>query len=110
MDSTSIGSDLFMSEGAEFAEVILRAAKIGGQLDMTRAKVTGTLNMDAASIGSDLFMSEGQFTQPIEIFFAKIGGNMDLRGATLARARPDRGAGRRRVASDFALMATDLGR
>jgi len=36
------------------ADVVLRGAKVGGQLAMVGAKVTGTLDMSSATIGGHL--------------------------------------------------------
>jgi hypothetical protein len=81
MDSASIGGSLLMREGAEFAEVILRSAEIGGHLSLIGAKVTGTLTMDSASIGGSLFMREGAEFAEVRLVGAKIGDQLSLIGA-----------------------------
>jgi hypothetical protein len=84
MQSASIGDDLVIDEGTEFAAVDLRGAKIGGRLSLFDARITDALKMEGVSIGSDLFMDGGQFSKPIDLIFAKIGGNLDLRRAAVA--------------------------
>ncbi|MCH9011835.1 MAG: hypothetical protein IIA68_02080 [Proteobacteria bacterium] len=79
-----MGSSLLMSGGAEFGEVILVGAKIGGQLDMSGSKFTGKLNMEAAEIGGYLLMSDGQFDEPVSLIFATIDSGLNLSGATVA--------------------------
>ena len=81
MDATSIGGMLLMRNGAEFADVNLRGAKIGDQVDMTGAKVSGTLKFDSATIGGSLFMRNGKFDKEINSFFSQIGRNLDLTAA-----------------------------
>jgi uncharacterized protein YjbI with pentapeptide repeats len=80
MDSASIGGPLFMRQGAEFTQVMLQSAKIGGQLGMTGSKLTGMLNMDSVSIGGHLFMNDAEFTD-VDLRSAKIEGQLALIGA-----------------------------
>jgi hypothetical protein len=59
--------------GAEFGEVDLRGAKIGGQLVMDRSKFSGPLKMNIAEIAGSLQMRDkAEF------------GEVDLRGAQSA--------------------------
>ena len=58
MDNVQVGSSLLM-RGAEFAEVDLRGAKVGGQLDMNGSKFTGELYMGSLVVGRSLLMRGG---------------------------------------------------
>ena len=73
-------------EGSMFTAALnLDRARIGGQLDMTGAKCTGTLIMEALTVGRDLFMREGaEFREKVNLIFASIGSNLDLSGAKLS--------------------------
>jgi uncharacterized protein YjbI with pentapeptide repeats len=46
---------------SELADVVLLGASIGHTLDLTGAKVTGTLNADSLQVGVYLFMSDAEF-------------------------------------------------
>ena len=74
-----------MRGGAEFAEVDLRGAKVGGQLDMTGSKFTGKLVMDQLEVGSSLLMGGAEVTTstPLSLFFSEIGEILDISGSTL---------------------------
>ena len=72
-----------MRGGAEFADVILRSAKIGGQLSMIGSKFTGKLNMESVEVGGHLLMRHGEFTEPVKLIFARIGSGPDLYRAEL---------------------------
>ena len=80
MDSISVGDSLLMRE-AEFGKVVLRGAKIGGQLSMSGATFKGKLNMNAVSVGSSLFMGNAEFGK-VDLTGAKIGGQLSMSGAT----------------------------
>ena len=56
MDKLQVGSSLFMSNRAEFAEVVLVSAKVGGQLSMIASKFTGKLIMDKLEVEGSLIM------------------------------------------------------
>jgi hypothetical protein len=98
MESIDIGQHLLMaSDGtvsehrAEFHEVVLRDAKVGGQVNLTGAKVA-KLEMESIDIGQHLLMaSDGtasdrraEFDGRANLIFAKIGSGLDLRGAVLS--------------------------
>ena len=72
-----------MSAGAEFGEVDMRAAKIGGHLSMNGSKFTGGLNLNSVSVGSSLFATRAEFSKEVDIVFVDIGSNLDLRGSTI---------------------------
>lgn len=66
-------SRLFMSGGAEFAKVDLGIAKVGGLLDMTKSKFTGTLLMDRLQVDGALFMHDGAEFAEVDLRSAKVG-------------------------------------
>ena len=80
MNSISTGGSLFMRR-TEFDEVILRGAKIGGQLDMEGSTFKGKLDMNSISTGGSLFMRRTEFDEVI-LRGAKIGGQLDMEGST----------------------------
>ena len=82
MNALEVGH-LFISKGAAFHNVDLGGAKVHGQLDMTGATVTGTLNMDPLQVGQDLFMRAGTTVQDVDLGGAKIGGQLSLIDATV---------------------------
>lgn len=103
MESASVGGDLHMRDKAEFyRDVVLRGAKIRGDLDMSvsmyrnskgdtpngnlvmeDSKFKGRLDMDYTEIGGDLLMRNVKFDEPVNLAFLKVGSNLDVRGATL---------------------------
>ena len=56
MNSIEVTGHLLMHNGAEFSEVDLSNAKIGGQLVMSGAKCTGKLNMIGLTVTGSLLM------------------------------------------------------
>jgi hypothetical protein len=64
MYGLEVGSNLFMNS-AEFAEVNLLGAHIGHTLNLTRSKVTRTLQMDSLQVGVYLLMRKGEFSDVI---------------------------------------------
>ena len=75
MGSATIESSLLMHGGAEFRDVILRGAKVGGQLSMNGSIFKGELDMDGTSIARDLFMHEGAEVRDVTLRGAKLVGN-----------------------------------
>ena len=71
---------LFMRSGAEFAEVDLRSAKVGVQLDMSEAKCTGSLNMNSLETKKHLFSGRGAEFAEVDLRSAKVGGVLDMGG------------------------------
>ena len=62
---------------AEFKNVYLRGAKIGGVLNMNGSKFKGKLDMHYASIGDDLSMRSAKFGK-VDLRRAKIGDILDM--------------------------------
>nr|NIS63529.1 hypothetical protein [Pseudomonadota bacterium] len=83
-NSMETAGSLFMHEGAEFAEVELADAKIGGLVEMTGSKFTGKLNMNSMETAGSLLMHEGAEFAEVELVSAKIGKNLDFSGSKLA--------------------------
>ncbi len=92
MDSVEVDGSLFMraaeiqtiSIPAVFeGEVILRAAKVGGQLDMKGSTFKGNLNMESLQVGSHLFMRNATFEtgKEIGLLVSHIGGSLDISGS-----------------------------
>ena len=80
MDSISTGGSLFMRR-TEFDEVILRGAKIGGQLGMEGSTFKGKLDMGSISVGDSLLMPAKEFGEVI-LRGAEIGGQLGMEGST----------------------------
>jgi hypothetical protein len=78
MERLQLSSSLYMGNKAEFADVLLRNARISEQIDLNDAKVTGALNMDGVQVGS-LNMS-GEFAEMI-LESARVDGLISLNGA-----------------------------
>ena len=77
MDSISVGYSLLMRK-AEFNAVVLRGAKIGGQLNIEGAAFKGKLNMNAVSVGYSLLMrNEAEFDEVV-LLRAEIGGQLSM--------------------------------
>jgi len=100
MDSTDIGQSLLMASDrsvsehrAEFNEVVLRGAKVGGQVALIGAKVAGELDMYSADIGQSLLMASdrsmskhrAEFDGAVSLDSAEIGSTLDVLGANLSR-------------------------
>ncbi|MBO1224924.1 MAG: hypothetical protein JYX80_10910, partial [Candidatus Scalindua sediminis] len=66
---------------AEFKEVVLREAKIGGQIDMTGSKFNGKLDMASLEVESHLFMRGAAEFKEVVLREAKIGGQIDMTGS-----------------------------
>jgi uncharacterized protein YjbI with pentapeptide repeats len=98
MDSAHIGQSLYMTSDrrgsehqAEFSHVVLRGAKVGGQVVLTGAKITATLNLDSADIGQSPLMSSDQNASEqrtelndVVLRSAKISGQVTLTGTNVA--------------------------
>jgi hypothetical protein len=79
LNGADIASSLFLG-GAEFEEVNLVSAKVGGQLDLDGSKVTGRLILNGADIATDLFMREGAQFADVDLGSARVGGQLELTG------------------------------
>jgi hypothetical protein len=80
MNGLGVGRTLVMDDKAEFAEVVLVAAHVGGSLSLSGVKVTGKLNMNTLRIDQSLFVRDKAEFADIELAGAHIGGELDLSG------------------------------
>ena len=81
MNSASVAGSVFMRGGAEFDEVGMRGANIGGQLSMSGSKFTGKLHLDSISVARSVFMHDGAEFGEVDIREAKIGGQLSMSGS-----------------------------
>jgi hypothetical protein len=96
-DGLHVGGDAFLRERFEAAGAIrLLGASIGGQLDMSGAKLTGTDNdgnallAERLHVGADAFLSEGfEPAGAIRLLGASIGGQLVMAGAKLTGSDVD---------------------
>ena len=65
---------------AVLQEVVLRAADIGGQVNMVRSRFLGKLNMDSISIDQSLLMRESTDFQEVDLTGADIGAHVSMNG------------------------------
>ncbi len=82
MQRLQADSSLFMRGGAEFAEVILRSAKVGGRLEMTGSKFGGMVTMDGLRVDGDLFMSGGAVFGEVNLMGANVVGQLAMVGSS----------------------------
>ena len=81
MDSVSIGQSLLMEQQAEFDEVVLRGANVGGQISMSGSEFRGKLNMGAVSIGQSLLMGKQAEFDEVVLVGATVGGQISTSGS-----------------------------
>jgi hypothetical protein len=76
-----------MRDGATFAgDVRLRGAKVGGQIDMTKASFGKTLTADSLSVERSLIMRDGAtFAGDVRLLGAKVGGQIDMTKASFGK-------------------------
>jgi hypothetical protein len=82
MDSLEAGGSLFMRDKAQFADVVLRGAKIEGQLDMSSSTFNSTLIMNSLEAGGSLFMRDKAQFADVVLKNAKIEGQLSMIGST----------------------------
>ena len=80
MDSASIGGSLLM-RGSKFDEVVLRDARLGGQLAMMDSTFKGQLDMNVLSTEGSLHMQGSEFDE-VDLIGAKIGDVIAMDGST----------------------------
>ena len=59
MDELRVDHSLIMRDTVEFGAVDLRGAHVRGQIDLTRSKVIGPINMDLLHVDRYLLMRDG---------------------------------------------------
>ena len=82
MNSSVIGGHLFMGKVAEFNDVDLSGADIGGQLQMDSSRFKGKLDMDSASVGGNLYMRNGAQFREVVLRNAKVDGQLEMDDST----------------------------
>ena len=82
MNSVTVRANLLIRKQAEFQEVDLTGADIGGQIDMSGSTFQGKLTMDSVSVGANLFMREQAEFQEVNLRGADIGGQISMGGST----------------------------
>ncbi|MDE0332937.1 MAG: hypothetical protein OXL41_13850 [Nitrospinae bacterium] len=82
MNSAVIGGHLFMSKAAEFNDVDLSSADIGGQLEMDGSRFKGKLDMDSASVGGNLYMRNNAQFGEVVLRNAEIYGQLEMNSST----------------------------
>jgi uncharacterized protein YjbI with pentapeptide repeats len=78
--------DHLLMRSADFAEMKLNSAHVGGQLRLTGSKVAGDLICYGLDVGQQVFMDDGAtFSGSIDCRIAKIRGDLYLTGAHFKR-------------------------
>ena len=87
MEGLRIASNLLMRNvidtvgySAEFAEVILTSAHVGGSIYLGGAIVRGDFGCVRLEAEQDVWLNEGTFAGPIDFSLARVRGNLDLSG------------------------------
>jgi len=83
MDAIHVGDALLMRDKAQFKDIFLFAAHIGGRLALSSSTVTGTLNMNNISVDEALFMNARSQFKEIDLTAAHIGGELLLDSSTI---------------------------
>ena len=96
-----VGKGLFMRKGANFHEVVLRGAKIGGNLEASGSQFHGKFNGDSLEVSGSIFMRNGAKFQDISLSGAQIGHHLQLQGSAFAGTLDLTGAV---VKEDFLLL------
>jgi hypothetical protein len=74
---------LFMDESAEFNDVSIVNAKIGGLVTFQRSSVNGQLGMDGLSVSGNLLMNNGAKFNIVSVTNASVTGDLDLRESSV---------------------------
>ena len=82
MNTISVGGNLYMRKKAEFKDVDMTGAIVGGQLGMTGSTFRGTLGMEAISVGRNLFMHKKAEFEDVNMTGANVGGQISMTGST----------------------------
>jgi hypothetical protein len=81
-DSVQVGGMLLMRSDcqnkASFKDVVLRSAKIDGNIDMTGASFDGSLNADSVHVGGSLDLPGATFLAVFNLSGASVAGNFAL--------------------------------
>ena len=80
MEDVELDGILFLKDEAQFAEVILIGAKIGGTLEMDSSKFISTLDMDKINVKSSLSMRDAEF-KDVDLRSANISDQLSMNGS-----------------------------
>jgi hypothetical protein len=80
MNNISVDHALFMNDRSQFKEIDLRAAHIGGQLDLRGSTVTSKLAGDYIDVAQTMFLDGATFADEIDLTSAKLGQDFYLSG------------------------------
>ena len=83
MGAMITGGHLLMNSEAEFGEVVLRGARIGGQLSLSRSRFREPLDGQSMTIEQDLQMEGTIFERAVDLPFIDVGGSVDVSEATV---------------------------
>jgi uncharacterized protein YjbI with pentapeptide repeats len=81
LNSARIENDLFMRNGAEFADVELLSARVSGHLDMSGANFAGELTMNNLRVEGILAMCSGAEFAEVDLVGAQVARVVDMRGS-----------------------------
>lgn len=82
MVNLEVGKNLYIGEGATFAEVNLVSARIGGQFSIGESIFEGKLSLNSATVGQGLFMGAEATFRDVDLAAARIGGKLNIRNCT----------------------------
>jgi cytoskeletal protein CcmA (bactofilin family) len=68
---------------AQFTDVELVSARVGGNLELTGSTVAGKLNMDGLQVDRSLFMRNAKFSD-VRLVGGRVDGNLELIGSKVA--------------------------
>jgi uncharacterized protein YjbI with pentapeptide repeats len=81
VNGLQVSGDLFMRDKAEFADVDLTGAHVGGDLDLSGSKVSGKLNMNGLQVDGNLFMRDQAAFTDADLTGAHVVSSLDLSGS-----------------------------
>ena len=74
-----VGRNLAMNEGAQFGDVELTGAHIGGQLSLSQSRGAATLSMEHLYVEQDLLMDDGAVFKEVILRNARVEGQINLK-------------------------------
>ena len=83
MGGLSTEGHLMMNDGTKFEEVVLRGARIGGQLSLSDAVFGGRFDGESMMVERDLHMVRARFDGVTDLPLISVGGSVDVGGAKL---------------------------
>jgi hypothetical protein len=81
-ESLSVGTDLFMRDGATFdGDVLLHGARVGGTVDMRHASINGRMELSSAAVSDSLYLT-GATTTYLNFIGAVVAHELNIVGLT----------------------------